>query len=172
MGRRKREGDETSFSQGHKIHCADACVLFSVFQPRSSSDSAASLNPRTQYTIPLTWCCPGTATAVTITVFNAYAYLSDGDMRVLDLLTDSLAHVQHILSYGDGVVPRGAFTFTDYGVSFYLANANNHQQTYGVVAGAIIALSEFMNAYGAYGYAHFQIFDGGNQVGTGTLGPG
>ena len=144
---------------------------FSVFQPRNFADSVASRDPHTEYAIPLTWCCPGTATAVTITVFNAYDYNSDGDVRVLDMLIDTLELVQHVLSR-DVVIPTGVFTFTTHGVNWYSANANNHQQKYGVLAGAIIALSEFMNAYGAYGYAHFEIFDGGNQVGTGSLGPG
>ena len=108
---------------------------------------------------------------MTIIVFNGYTQGSDGDMRVLSLLTDTFAYITDQLSYGDKVIPTGVFNFAGYGANWYSANANNHQQTWGVLASAITALVDLMHAYGEFGYAQFQIFDGGNQVGQGSLGP-
>lgn len=170
--RPKREGGDAPLYQVIKPFVLTLLFFRSLFERRSPLDATASIHPRTLYAIPLSWCSPGTKTWVAITVFNAYARGSDGDLKVLELLTDTLGMVHNRLAQGDGVIPTGALTFARYGVSWYSANANNHQQTWGVLAGAIMALTSFMDAYGEFGYAHFEIFDGVNQVGSGSVGPG
>ena len=47
-------------------------------------------------------------------------------------------------------------------------DANNHQQTYGVVGAAISVLRYYMERNG-YCVASFDIFDGENQVGAGQI---
>lgn len=49
------------------------------------------------------------------------------------------------------------------------ANANNHQLTRGVVLSALLALRSWLIAYDVYGTAAFDIYDGANLVGAGTL---
>lgn len=51
-----------------------------------------------------------------------------------------------------------------------IVNANNHQLTWGVLGAAIDALGEYMNqAVTGPGESWFSIFDGRNEVGTGTI---
>ena len=54
-------------------------------------------------------------------------------------------------------------------VELYMRNANNHQQTWGVVGAAIGALQDYMNQNG-FGQATFNVFDGGTEVGVGKIG--
>lgn len=172
MERRRREGEDDPTTTFVLLFLLTLLFLLSLFHGRDLSENSPSLNPRAKLTIPISWCSPGTQTWVTINVFNTYALNSNGDMRVLEMLTDTLAFIQIQRARGDGVIPRGTFGFSRYGASWYSANANNHQVTWGVLAGAVMALSSFMDAYGGFGYAHFEIFDGGNQVGSGSVGPG
>ena len=90
---------------------------------------------------------------------------------MLEMLTEALAQVSTELAQNNGVIPTGVFSFVAFNAQLFTANANNHQQTWGVLAGAIMALASFMDSYGEFGYANFQIFDGGNQVGEGSVGP-
>lgn len=48
------------------------------------------------------------------------------------------------------------------------ANANNHQLTYGVLENALEALRSWMMFFRACGVIEYDIFDGDNQVGTGS----
>lgn len=87
------------------------------------------------------------------------------------MLSDAVDQIDaHIAKNGDGLIPHGAFDFQARGFSWYAVNMNNHQMTFGVVGAAIDALITFMLNYSSYGKAQFSIFDGENQVGTGTLG--
>lgn len=172
MERRRREGEDAPTQIFILSFLLTLLFILSLYQRRDLSVNSPSLNPRAIYNIPISWCAPGTQTWVTITVFNAYGHNSDGDLRVLEMLTATLTLIQRQLANGDRVIPRGTFSFSQFGASWYSANANNHQQTWGVLAGAVMALASFMDAYGSFGYAHFQIFDGGNQVGSGSVGPG
>ena len=51
-------------------------------------------------------------------------------------------------------------------------NANNHQQTWGVLGAAIAALASYMQegVEAGPGSAYFVIFDGENEVGVGMVG--
>lgn len=56
------------------------------------------------------------------------------------------------------------------GLVLNVANANNHQTTWGVLGAALSALKDFVAESGGFTSATFEIFDGVNQVATGTLG--
>lgn len=70
---------------------------------------------------------------------------------------------------GDGVIRSGHYEY-DFsgGINFRTWNANNHQQTYGVVGAAISALRDFMDKF-EYAAVDFEVWDGGNQVGEGQI---
>ncbi|MCJ1302102.1 hypothetical protein MMC08_004903 [Hypocenomyce scalaris] len=75
----------------------------------------------------------------------------------------------HLEMIGDGVLAGGMFTWIDQGLSLQVVNANNHQTTWAVLGEALVALQDFMNVNNDFGAVKFTIFDGGNEVGTGSL---
>lgn len=92
---------------------------------------------------------------------------------VLDTLAEAYEIIQqHLETNGDGVMPAGTFDRfpSDEGLSITIANANNHQVTWGVLMTAFEALGDWMEQYG-YGSVIFQIYDGPNQVGRGSILP-
>ena len=83
---------------------------------------------------------------------------------------ETMAQVKSDLrALGDVTVPNGCLTATSNGVRWMSVNQNNHQQTLGVVGGAIKAVTNFMTTAGQFGWASFEIYDGVNQVGIGRL---
>lgn len=78
----------------------------------------------------------------------------------------------HIAIHGDGLIFDGQFNWAGAaGLMLKTANANNHQQTWGVLAAALEALLEFMRQNQMVaGAAIFSIFDGRNLVGLGSIG--
>lgn len=89
---------------------------------------------------------------------------------MLSMLRDAIIVVQdHIRQHGDGLIVGGVFRFADYGFIWTSFNADNHQQTWGVVGAALEAFTQYMREYDTYGVASFRIYDGGNRVGQGTL---
>lgn len=86
------------------------------------------------------------------------------------MLRDAIIEINsHIRQYGDGPIEGGVFRFTDYGVRWASFNANNHQQTWGVMGIAIEAFTQYVIKHGTYGAVSFEIYDGENQVGQGAL---
>ena len=86
------------------------------------------------------------------------------------MLRDAIVAVNdHIQNHGDGLIEDGTFHFKEYGAGWLSFNADNHQQTWGVVGAAIEALAQYMITHAIYGWATFRIFDGQNQVGHGSL---
>ena len=97
-------------------------------------------------------------------------------MGVLNVLSMAYTQVlQHIESLGDGVI-QTLSTDQVYqlqgedNLALSVYNTNNHQTTWGVLGSAILALADYMSGQGNYGAAAFTIFDGQNEVGTGSLG--
>ena len=76
--------------------------------------------------------------------------------------------------FGDGIIEAQAgghvFRWLQGGVAVTVINANNHQTTWGVLRAAIGAVGDAMIGNLAEGAATFRIVDGGNVVGTGTIG--
>lgn len=75
-------------------------------------------------------------------------------------------------AHGDGDLPSGEAKWVgNNGMALRVTNANNHQLTWGVLGGALQAVTSIMGD-GPYGRASFVIFDGPNEVGKGViLGP-
>lgn len=71
---------------------------------------------------------------------------------------------------GDGVILGGKFDVLLYGYEVLFENANNHQQTWGVVGEAIAAVFSYMtHGPGTPGTCSFQVFDGKTEVGWGQI---
>ena len=68
-------------------------------------------------------------------------------------------------------MPGTGYSFnTDW--TLHVENANNHQLTWGVLAAALGALRDYVVTQNGGGPGTFEIFDGENQVGKGTIGFG
>ncbi|KAA6413311.1 MAG: hypothetical protein FRX48_03055 [Lasallia pustulata] len=116
------------------------------------------------------WCAPGTQTYVTVvmTIRASTSMLAERAFR--EALGMAAIQINAVIRLrGDGVIPSGRYEY-DWGglASFQTWNANNHQQTYGVVGAAISALRDFMGKY-EYCAVDFEVWDGGIQVGEGRL---
>lgn len=94
-------------------------------------------------------------------------------LGVLELLNAAYVGVtEHIKAVGDGLLPgpNGMFLWLGpNGVKLHTQNANNHQITWAVLAAAIMALGDYMHSFEDYGAVDFNIWDGLNQVGHGTI---
>lgn len=115
------------------------------------------------------WCAPNTKTWVSIEFGKKMA-----STIVTELLIDSFNMISDTTqANGDGPIVKGQFLFTRYGLAFAANNANNHQLTREVLKGAITAVWQYMRNrqyhLGGQGLVKFQIFDGVNQVGTGSI---
>lgn len=129
--------------------------------------SVHKVHPRAT-TGSIRWCAPDTATYVVFKIVTALAQ---------SVVLDTLAEVfeiaqQHIEGNGDGVMAAGTFDRfpSDEGLEVSIINTNNHQVTWGVLESALEALADWMEQYG-YGSVVFQIYDGPNQVGRGSIIP-
>lgn len=89
---------------------------------------------------------------------------------LLSMLRDAVVSINdHIRQNGDGPIQGGFFNYMEYEASWSSFNANNHQQTWGVVGASIVALAQYMIEKNTYGPATFRIMEGANQVGHGTI---
>lgn len=115
------------------------------------------------------WCVPGSQTYVTLTMIQTL----DRNM-VWPLLVDAFSRVHtRIQQSGDGLVPSnngaGLWQLTRNGIVLSIANANNHQTTWGVLGAALSVIGDYMNKNHVFGTIFFHIFDGSNQVGQGSI---
>ena len=93
---------------------------------------------------------------------------------VMTLLHQALTDIQrHVARAGDGLIPNGAYIFdwksSGADCEVYTINSNNHQQTWGVVGSALLAVSDYMLSNNIMGPAEFTIYDDGIEVGQGTI---
>lgn len=98
------------------------------------------------------------------------SYPVDPGSAVLSLVNAAFTTLMHhIQQAGDGLIPNGVFTMDGANnMELYSANANNHQQTYGVLAAAMSTLRNYMNRFGS-GEVVFSIYDGANLVAEGSI---
>lgn len=92
-----------------------------------------------------------------------------------EMLQDAyVAVIRHVHTFGDGLLAGGEFVWNGPGgMVLRTANANNRQQTYGVLAAALRALHDWMSGRGGgrgFGAADFNVYDGGVEVGMGAIG--
>ena len=101
-----------------------------------------------------------------IAVSNTIA--QDIVLSLLHAAADSI--LSHISIYGDSIIPNGAFQWLGQnGISVTTINTNNHQQTWGVLGAALIAMQDFVQTMGFGVECVFTICDGVNEVGKGTI---
>lgn len=115
------------------------------------------------------WCAPNSRTYVVITLVQNVAQTG-----IMCLLKNAAEDLQaRIGQHGDGLVPGGVYIFDwrtgKYDCQLYCANSNNHQQTWSIVNSAIGAVWGYMLENNNIGTAMFTIYDGGNEVGRGTV---
>ena len=125
-----------------------------------------SLLDRRTYPPSIIWCSQVSRTFVDIAVSNTIA--QDIVLSLLHSAADSI--LSHISIYGDSLIPNGAFQWLgENGISVTTINTNNHQQTWGVLCAAIIAMEDFVHTLGDGVECVFTICDGVNEVGKGTI---
>lgn len=69
----------------------------------------------------------------------------------------------------DGLLPGGLFRTESNNMILSIRNANNHQMTWHLLSSAILAVVDYMYSKNKFGTVVFDIFDGGNQVGQGSI---
>lgn len=123
------------------------------------------------------WCALGTRTYIVVRFVNS---LPNKQAAVYALLESAYQSIHDVIdTLGDGVIRQGYFqqlgTSAAQGLELYTQNFNNHQQTWGVLGAVVHALQLYMETAvwnrGEVGSVQFSIWDGGNEVGIGTLGP-
>lgn len=67
------------------------------------------------------------------------------------------------------LLPGGIFRARSGPLTLTVRNANNHQLTWAVVVTAIWAVTDYMVQKDQFGTVVFDIFDGANQVGQGSI---
>lgn len=101
-----------------------------------------------------------------------YGYEVAGD-AVPHMLTDAYnTVVRQIADVGDGLIPKGIWSYTGFGVRIVFQNANNHQQTWGVIGAAMSALLDYtyyMKRIETPAAITFGVYDGPHQVGFGSI---
>lgn len=132
----------------------------------SRTVSTRDVAPRKSTTTVL-WCAPDSQTYVVLRITQALPALV---MQSMLTLSHKYA-LDYLTLLGDGLIPHGMVNWVgDDDLLLTVKNAANHQVTWGVLCSALVALSDYMSGFG-YGAATFGIFDGGTQVGQGTIGP-
>lgn len=134
-----------------------------MFNKRISSSGSIEARKSTNTVL---WCVPHSKTYVIFTMAQAVSKSS------IESALDTAARyvAQYVNQISDAVISKGSMEFYGgNGVFFKSWNVNNHQQTWGVLAAAIAALKDYMSQT-YFGRASFNIFDGRNEVGEGTVG--
>ena len=102
-------------------------IIFRTFDRRSLvSDGLAPQAPGDANTI---WCAAGGSTYIAVTLTAA----SVSAERALYIVSQALNRINfQIANYGDGLIPMGMFIQAgkDTSKELYIANRNNHQQTW------------------------------------------
>ncbi|MCJ1303454.1 hypothetical protein MMC08_006264 [Hypocenomyce scalaris] len=115
------------------------------------------------------WCASQSSTYITVTMTSSTSQTGLGLALTLAYLSIGLNHL--VPPAADTLVPGSGFSYTEDWV-ITAQNANNHQTTWGVLAAALGALSDYVTSQDLNGAATFGIFDGANQVGQGTVAVG
>ena len=122
----------------------------------------------------MVWCDFGSKTYISV---NYLGDIHDQSWNGIDDFLDAVGAVikDQIRTGGDGTVPGGLISYQSPGLLVLSQNANNHQQTWGVLGASIYALSEYMLDQKGQGYSpsfvEFLIYDGPNQVANATFRP-
>lgn len=104
-------------------------------------------------------------------IVNEYPFELMPETDADSLLLSAYSAVLHqIETHGDGQLPQGHYTLQEHGLELTFVDANNHQQTWGVVGSALMAIGEYFAQHlHSFGAITFAVFDGPHMVGTGAL---
>lgn len=122
----------------------------------------------------MVWCGFGSKTYISVDYISD---IHDQSWNGVDDFLDAIeaAIRDRIRTTGDKTVQGGKITYQSAGLTMTSQNANNHQQTWGVLGAGISALAEYMLAQKEHGYSPssvaFLIYDGPNQVANATFRP-
>lgn len=122
-----------------------------ILTPRSSANN-------------IYWCLQGTQTYITLTMT---AILSQN--QILPILRFSLSSANRGTTGFDGLLPGGLFRIESNNMILTIRNANNHQMTWHLLSSALLVVVDYMSEKNKFGTVVFDIFDGGNQVGHGSI---
>lgn len=115
----------------------------------------------------MTWYSPNSAVYVVITPITLIT--GDGVKELLENARDFVMDTIELA--GDDLIPHGRFEFTGEDSLFLTVNnANNHQTTWVVLAGAVATVKDYMRVFSVWGSTTFFIYDGVNEVGVGKIG--
>lgn len=149
-------------------------IIASLLEHRDRRSETSKLDPRGRDTTPVVWCDFGSKTYISV---DYVGDIRDQSWNGVDDFLDAVgvAIRVDIRTTGDGDVPGGLITYQSSGLVIISQNANNHQQTWGVLGAGIAALSDYMLAQKEKGYSpssvEFLIYDGPNQVANATFRP-
>ena len=118
---------------------------------------------------PIAWCQINSKTYVLITGIASAFDASQDVHKLLKNAAESLN--RRVDRQGDGELENGTFEWLgEPKLRLHANDANDHHLTYGVLSAALQAVDNWMSSPGSYHQlAHFQIFDGDNQVGHAYL---
>lgn len=149
-------------------------TTYSLLQHRLPRSERSELHPRGRDTTPVVWCGFGSKTYISVDYMSD---IHDQSWNGVDDFLDAVGAAirDQIRTTGDTTVPGGMITYQSPGLVMISQNANNHQQTWGVLGAGISALSEYMHAQKGHGYSPssvaFLLYDGPNQVANATFKP-
>lgn len=150
-------------------------LAFTSFLENSALRSESpKLGPRVQDTSPAVWCGFGSKTYISV---DYDSDIHDQSWNMVDDFLDSIGAVirNEIRTAGDSLIPGGLITYQNAGLLLRSQNANNHQQTWGVLGSGVSALSDYMIDQKNQGYTPsfvtFLLYDGPNQVANATFSP-
>lgn len=158
------------FSDVHKSGDHYRLTFLSRFDGRSTDRTVkARVQPVPCPSCGIIWCQPGTETYLIIK--TGWAATNVWFLR--HLVGGALAATVHyITTGGDRVMSTSTGTTTfhsEEGLTLAVANANNHQMTWGVFSVALELLDNFIRENGGFASATFDVYDGRNQVATGKI---
>ena len=148
--------------------------MLSLLQHRALTWERPKLDPRGRDITPVVWCGVGTKTYISVSYIQD---IRDQSWNEVDDFLDAVgaAIKVQIRTAGDGLIPGGMIQYQNTDLMMISQNANNHQQTFGVLRESITALLEYMRAQKKYGYSpsfvEFNTYDGPNQVANATFRP-
>ena len=124
-------------------------------------------NPAPRSSEPIIrWCAPRTNVYIALTITHQVAAEA-----LRNVLSESYGVVDEILKHmGDGPVSTTGFNWGTGSAMLKIWDTNNQRTTWGVLAGALVALQDFMIVRGNWVGVSFTVYHGPVEVGKGVIG--
>ena len=126
---------------------------------------SASITPRGS-AHAIYWCAPRTNVYITLTITHQLTATV-----IKPLLSEAYGIVDEILRHlGDGPVSTPGFNWGTGSAVLQTWNTNNQETTWRVLAGALVALQDYMIDHKNWVGAKFTVYQGALEVGQGVIG--